>query len=327
MQGGYGLSNLIKIERILQQFSVATESGHILPPRITAHRLRTWVVSNGMEDSIFIETEADERARSNIVRGLEFSVEYNTIGDSEVKVAVLRTKTDNRFTFAPFLIDLLELELHDIDTDILETVEKWRAQWELSIGGLNDRQQLGLFGELLILDGQLRGGNTDVVEFWKGPLPADSLHDFKNENHHVEVKTTLQKPPVVRISNLDQLVPISGVELDLVVVEISVASENVGEKTFVLPDLVEIIRSKISDERIDLFEEKLRLACYFDSYAAWYRRIYRIDAIKYCNISEDTDVFPPDLAAQLPSSVVDVKYSLKTHLLEMREYTHQAFSI
>ena len=289
--------------------------------------MRTWITSDGIEDSFFIETEIDARGPTNIVRGLDYSVEYITIGESDVKVAVLRTNMDNRFTFAPFLIDLLELGLHDIDADILTTVVKWKAQWELSIGALNDSQQLGLFGELQILNGQLQEGRTEIIDYWKGPLTKGNLHDFKNENHRVEVKATLHKPPRVRISNLEQLAPIPGIDLHLVVLEISVVCEDTGENVFSLPDLIDSIRSKIDAKPSEMFEEKLRLACYSDFHATWYPQIYRVDCINYCNISEDTDIFPPGLAAQLPSSVVDVKYTLKTHLLDMKEYDHQTFDI
>ena len=275
---------------------------------------------------MFIQTENQIIPRTSIVRGLDYSVEFNTIGGQEIKVAALRTNSDNRYIFAPFLIDLLELELEELDQDILTTVDQWRHQWELSVGGLNLKQQSGLFGELTILHNQIENSEADIVESWRGPEPEDSLHDFKCEDRLVEVKTTMSKPPIVRISNLEQLAPIDGVSLRLVVIEISIIGEN-EDNCSTLPDIVTMIRGKLDADNLEIFEEKLVLACYFDFHANWYRRVYKIDAINFCEIEQSTQVFPLILAAQLPSTVVDVKYSLKTHLLSMVAYESATFNI
>mgnify|MGYP001308701979 CR=1 FL=1 len=100
-----------------------------------------------------------------------------------------------------------------------------------------------------------------------------------------------------------------------------------GENVFSLPDLIDSIRSKIDVESSEMFEEKLRLAGYSDSHGSWYRRNYRIDAIRYCLITDETGVFPLHLASQLPSPVTDVKYSLKTHLISTNKYNHSTFTV
>jgi hypothetical protein len=71
---------------------------------------------------------------------------------------------------------------------------------------MSDESELGLFGELVVLDALLDAGVpvADAVACWQGPF--DGLHDFAFEGGAIEVKTTQSAAGFpVRISSLEQL--------------------------------------------------------------------------------------------------------------------------
>lgn len=71
---------------------------------------------------------------------------------------------------------------------------------------MSDEGELGLFGELVVLDALLEAGVSapDAVACWQGPF--DGLHDFAFEGGSIEVKTTQASTGFpVRISSLEQL--------------------------------------------------------------------------------------------------------------------------
>ena len=75
-----------------------------------------------------------------------------------------------------------------------------------SLGRLTEQQEIGLVGELLVLD-HLIGtiGESAAIASWRGPLVEE--HDFGLEDIDIEVKTTLSEERAHRISSLTQLVP------------------------------------------------------------------------------------------------------------------------
>ncbi|MFG1379435.1 PD-(D/E)XK motif protein [Xanthobacter sp. V2C-8] len=71
---------------------------------------------------------------------------------------------------------------------------------------MSDESELGLFGELVLLEELLNAGVTEAeaVACWQGPF--DGLHDFSFEGGAIEVKTTPSSSGFsVRISSLEQL--------------------------------------------------------------------------------------------------------------------------
>lgn len=71
---------------------------------------------------------------------------------------------------------------------------------------MSDEGELGLFGELVVLEGLFDAGvpEADAVACWQGPF--DGLHDFSFEGGAIEVKSTLSASGFpVSISSLEQL--------------------------------------------------------------------------------------------------------------------------
>lgn len=107
-------------------------------------------------------------------------------------------------------------------------------------GGLGIEKQVGLYGELLLLEACIRrGGPGEAIGAWKG---ADaSEHDFVFRGGAFEVKTTSTERRRHRISSLEQLQPTPGTDLWLVSVQLTAGSS--GART--LADLVDDVRTAV----------------------------------------------------------------------------------
>ena len=91
-----------------------------------------------------------------------------------------------------------------------------------SLVRLSASQEIGLFGELLVLEELIDWLGADrAVECWRGPLWGE--HDFSLPNFDMEVKTTTQSDRKHRISSAVQLEPTVGRPLWLVSVQLRTA--------------------------------------------------------------------------------------------------------
>ena len=122
-----------------------------------------------------------------------------------------------------------------------------------SLGRLSEHRELGLHGELLVLDHLIGSvGEGTAVGSWHGP--ASEEHDFGLECVDMEVKTTLSEDRSHRISSLTQLEPSHGRDLWLVSVQLT--TSGVGGST--LPELIEQITGRLSVRALrGLFADKL----------------------------------------------------------------------
>jgi hypothetical protein len=95
---------------------------------------------------------------------------------------------------------------------VRDTLAKWRDFWaNLPSQALPEPLITGLFGELWFLFNWLLPYRRDAIDYWTGP--HGSRHDFQFPHHSIEVKTTLSKVPVHRITGLEQMEPVEGVPL------------------------------------------------------------------------------------------------------------------
>src|SRR5690606_10708565 len=105
---------------------------------------------------------------------------------------------------------------------------------------LSESQQLGLVGELLVLDVLLTDAGTGALDWWLGH--AAEQHDFAFPDFDVEVKTTVSERRRHMISGVDQLRPNPGRPLWLVSIQVTRAG---GAEGFSLASLVGELRSRV----------------------------------------------------------------------------------
>jgi len=103
---------------------------------------------------------------------------------------------------------------------------------------MTTEKEVGLFGELLFLEYLVHQiGAGPATTSWQGPLSEE--HDFTFESVHIEVKTTSGERRRHVIHGLDQLVPLRGVPLSLLSIQLTRAAPDGGRT---LPQVVAQVR-------------------------------------------------------------------------------------
>ncbi|WP_239651265.1 PD-(D/E)XK motif protein [Mycobacterium sp. UM_Kg27] len=106
-------------------------------------------------------------------------------------------------------------------------------------GALTTEKEVGLFGELLFLEFLIQQiGAGPAVAAWQGPLSEE--HDFAFDLVHIEVKTTSGERRKHVINGLSQLVPLRGVPLRLLSIQLTRSSPEGGRT---LPQIVAQVRT------------------------------------------------------------------------------------
>lgn len=109
---------------------------------------------------------------------------------------------------------------------------------------LSAEQQLGLMGELLVVEALLEGASAgDVLEWWVGPLAEQ--HDFALPGMDLEVKTTLSERRRHMISGTEQLRPNPARPLWLVSIPLTRAGSGSGRS---LADVVAELREQFDED-------------------------------------------------------------------------------
>ncbi|MBW9213223.1 PD-(D/E)XK motif protein [Mumia sp. zg.B53] len=89
-----------------------------------------------------------------------------------------------------------------------------------SRGPMSTEKEVGLLGELLFLEFLIHQiGAGPATAAWQGPLSEE--HDFTFDSVHVEVKTTSSDRRRHVIHGLDQLVPLNGVPLSVLSIQLT----------------------------------------------------------------------------------------------------------
>lgn len=110
---------------------------------------------------------------------------------------------------------------------------------------LSQDREVGLFGELLVLEHLIdKIGAGPGVASWQGPLREE--HDFVFDDVHLEVKTTTGEQRRHMVHGFTQLVPLRGVPLSLVSVQLT-RSNHEGGRT--LSQLISQLRAQAGGHR------------------------------------------------------------------------------
>ncbi len=126
-----------------------------------------------------------------------------------VRVAIALEREPLRDVFEVLAADLVDVVRQAATpaqalTTGVSRVEAWQAFLRSGRRGLSREDQIGLLGELIVLEllsGEI--GHEAAVEAWFGPL--DGIHDFSRSGIGIEVKAVAGGGNLVRISRLDQL--------------------------------------------------------------------------------------------------------------------------
>lgn len=195
---------------------------------------------------------------------------YDGVPWSEVRVSGRELLLD-AYPLLCLIADRVQLEEQGFRSAVTAVLGSFKELLR-GLGRLSDQEEVGLFGELLVLQRLSKSIGVDsAVVAWRGAELEE--HDFGLELIDVEVKTTVAEDRRHRVSTLSQLEPTEGRELFLVSVQLTTAG--LGGST--LPDVVERIRSGVENASTrDKFEALLASAGYLDAHASVYTRRFRL---------------------------------------------------
>jgi hypothetical protein len=183
---------------------------------------------------------------------------------------------------------------------------------------LSDDAQLGLRGELALLDALVKTRGSVAVEAWTAyNRTISGRHDFRLDATEVEVKSTRQRERRHRISSLQQLKSSPG--FSLYVLSLQFEQSGLGHG-LTLKDAVHRLRSALSadSDRKQKFENFLALALYRDLDEDFYDETLTL-ASQPCLVAVDSaiplfsrenlvDIFPPESLQRLISVNYEVDF-------------------
>jgi hypothetical protein len=137
---------------------------------------------------------------------------------------------------------------------------------------LSIERQIGLLGELLVLERIIQSTGPSGVDAWTGP--RGEPHDFRFGTDELEVKTASGTRRVHRIHGLDQLFSSPGMKLSLVSVLLEPAGKAMGTS---LPSEIRSIREVLLTDmpRTERFNRNLEELGWRNSDAKHYNRLWR----------------------------------------------------
>jgi hypothetical protein len=217
------------------------------------------------------------------------------------------TKLNSIFTsFAQDLINVAQ-QLRDrkhYTAGIVRRLKLWKAFFENTGGqGLSQEKQIGLFGELDILEQLIVKTDMQVIQYWKGP--GSGAQDFQFEMSALEVKSTINEYKTsVLISNIKQLDKENRNSLYLCFIHY----EALLERGISLPAMVDrILQLIIGTKWADAFEEKLLGLGYYAQDAPKYKIGYIRRSTEFFDTA---DPFPKIVRQNIACEIIDVSYSI-----------------
>lgn len=168
-------------------------------------------------------------------------------------------------------------------------------------GLLSAEEEIGLIGELIILEDLITSGIavSNAIESWAGP--EDRLHDFVIGTGSIEAKTTTSPTRfIAKIGSLDQLDNSLYAPLYIGAVRLIQVPEG---KT--LPEFVSNIKDRTGN--LAIFSCKLIAAGYIDAMHSKYVRRFLQKELSYRLVNDDS---PRLTRINVPAAVIDAKYSL-----------------
>jgi hypothetical protein len=160
-------------------------------------------------------------------------------GDDEIAELTVRVEGNvhGAYGLLATIADQLQVEKLPLAAAVAVGVSRHRNVFA-SRGALTTEKEVGLFGELLFLEYLVHAiGANPAAASWQGPLSEE--HDFTFDAVHVEVKTTSGERRRHVIHGLDQLVPLRGVSLSVLSIQLTRSAPDGGRT---LPGLISQVR-------------------------------------------------------------------------------------
>jgi hypothetical protein len=201
----------------------------------------------------------------------------------------------------------------------ISRVRAWQNFMQRDSAVLDAAAEIGLIGELVVLNKMLKVGlpATNAIESWQGPL--DGLHDFALASGALEVKTTISTADfIVNVDCLEQLDPSLVSPLYLAAVRLVLSPTG-----FSLPEQIRDARALMSSDTYSLEALNVRLirAGYVDAVAARYTRRFHWAATTVLAVQAS---FPSLTRGNVPAEIREARYKLDISCLNAIEISFDA---
>lgn len=184
-------------------------------------------------------------------------------------------------------------------------VGAWQEFMRKGSQALSPEAEIGLFGELTLLQALIEAGVPPAlaVEYWVGPL--DGIQDFELGTGALEVKTTLSAAGFpARIGSLEQLD--DSTRQPLFVAGVRLRQTDGAQN---LPGFIDSMRETIKGdaEAHRLLSERLLAAGYIDSHSDRYPRKFEHAGTRVVEVTSD---FPRMTLGTVPAGIMKAMYEI-----------------
>lgn len=254
--------------------------------------------------------------------GLGFHVtRVNSDHDGLVWLALTRSPNGNLELFSAMVSDVVRAVLATGTVDhsrelraFLGRIRAWQEFMRKGGVPLSAENEVGLVGELTVLEKMLDVGMAPeaAIKAWSGPL--DGLRDFELGFGAIEVKTTVASAGfVAKIGSLEQLDDTSCKPIFLGAVKYALT-----ESGQTLPEKLSAIRAQLESDPIALseFEDRVLAAGYMPAHSPQYHRRFSLRDIAILEIGEN---FPRLMHGNVTPGVISARYEINLESLLSRD--------
>lgn len=245
--------------------------------------------------------------------GLGFHVARAEVGQDElVWLALTRSQNGNIELFSTMVSDVVQACSAASVTDhisglriFLGRIRAWQEFMRRGACPLSAESEVGLMGELTLLEKMLEiGMNPEIaVGSWAGPL--NGLRDFELGFGAIEVKTTIAATGfIARIAALEQLD-----DTNCNPIFIGAVKYTLTESGQTLPEKINKINALLGSDALVLsgFNDRVLAAGYFAAHASQYHRRFSLQKIALLEVDKN---FPRLTHGNVTSGVVSARYEI-----------------
>jgi hypothetical protein len=245
--------------------------------------------------------------------GLGFHVtRVNSEQDGLVWLALTKSPNGNRELFTTMVSDVLQAVLATGTGDhsrelraFLGRIRAWQEFMRKGAVPLSAENEVGLIGELTILEKMLEVGLAPeaAIGAWSGPL--DGIRDFELGFGAIEIKTTIASAGMVaKIGSLEQLDDTNCKPIFLGAVKYALTDS--GQT---LPEKISAIRVQLESDPITLseFDDRVLAAGYMPAHLSQYHRRFSLREIAILEVDEN---FPRLMHGNVTPGVISARYEI-----------------
>lgn len=194
--------------------------------------------------------------------------------------------------------DRVQIDRMDFAAAVVSAVDAFKEVLA-GFGRLSEQQEVGLFGELLVLNHLLTlFPRPETIRHWRGPDGEE--HDFEVGDEDIEIKSTTAEESRHWIGDVRQLQPTAARRLWLLSIQLTGA----GAGGASLPELIAQVEQRLHDPSSrDAFRGKLVALNWRDDLASLYTRRFRLRSVPEVFAVDET--FPAITPARLELLGVD----------------------